>query len=96
MTWNREKDTISPLQIQLDAKANTKRLIFGSLRAVYDIFNIFGPIINRGNLFLQKLMIDKSLDWDTVLPDSLQREWCNIVKQANATPEVSIRRFVGK
>ena len=96
MTWNREKDTISPLQIQLDAKANTKRLILGSLRAVYDIFNILGPIMNRGNLFLQKLMIDKSLDWDTVLPDSLQREWCNIVKQANATPEVSIRRFVGK
>ena len=96
MTWDRELDTFSPLPIVLDPKANTKRLIMSSLKSVYDVFNILAPIMNRGNLFLQKLVNDKSLDWDTVLPDSLRREWNNIVKQANATPQVSIPRFVGR
>ena len=25
--------------------------------------------MNRGNLFLQKLITDKSLEWDTILPE---------------------------
>ena len=95
MSWDKEHDTISTLQLKLDQKASTKRLFMSSLKSVYDTFNIYGPIMNRGNLFLQKLITDKSLEWDTILPENLQREWKNIVKQANATPSIEIKRFVG-
>lgn len=96
MLWDRKKDTISPLKISLDSKANTKRLIMSSIKSVYDIFNIYGPMMNRSNLFLQKLMKDKTLNWDTELPEVLQKEWLLITKQANATPTIPMKRFVGQ
>ena len=40
MFWDREHDTISPLQLKLDQQANIKRLVMSSLKSVYDLFNI--------------------------------------------------------
>jgi hypothetical protein len=95
MIWHRLSDDLSPTPIKLDGNANTKRLILATLNAIYDIFGVYGPMLNRSKIFFQKLQNDKSLNWDTVLSCSLHKEWLNISKQSNSTPTIALKRYIG-
>ena len=95
LQWNRVKDTLTTRPIELDGKADTKRLILKSIASVYDIFGFTGPILNRARLFLHGLQCDSSLSWDCKLSEELLREWRNICKQANSAPSIDIKRFFG-
>ena len=96
MTWNRVTDTLSPNKIQLDETADTKRKILGTLNGIYDVYNIYGPMVLRAKIFMQRLQCDQNISWDTALSQTLLNEWKNIAKQANGTPIVEIPRFVGE
>ncbi|XP_068203563.1 uncharacterized protein [Palaemon carinicauda] len=96
MVWDREADTLGPGKIFLDTQASTKRSILSTLNSIYDIFNIYGPILNRARLFLKKLQEDKTITWDSPLSETLKREWTLIGKQVNSTPKVVIPRFLGR
>ena len=93
--WNRSNDTLSTKAIELDVKAKTKREILATIASQFDLFNINGPILNRSRLFLHDLQCRKELGWDDCLSPELLRHWQNIARQANATPEIWIQRFVG-
>ena len=94
--WDRNLDTFSPGKIQVNAQANTKRSILSTLNSIYDVFNIYGPILNRARLFLKRLHENKSVTWDSSLSEPLQKEWKLIVKQINSTPTVAVPRFIGR
>ena len=93
--WNREKDTLSPHKLTLDKEANTKRKVLASINSVYDLMNVYGPLLLRSKLFVQRLQSDPNQGWDSVLSDELLHEWHIIVKQANATPIIGVERCVG-
>ena len=95
--WNRSNDTLTTKAIELDVKAKTKRDILATIASQFDLFNINGPILNRSCLFLHDLQCRKELGWDDCLSPELLRHWQNIynARQANATPEIWIQRFVG-
>ena len=95
MTWDMDTDTLSPYQIELDIGANTKRKVLSSLNGVYDVYNIYAPTLLRARLFVQQLQSDSTITWDSTLNPERLREWSNIVKQANATPVISIPRSMG-
>ena len=96
MYWDRVTDTLSTGPICLDSNANTKRTILSSIASQYDLNNINAPILNRSRLFLHKLQCDRDyVDWDLKLSSDLQREWANIVKQANSYEPAGIDRCVG-
>ena len=95
MHWNRELDSLSPMKVDLDVEANTKRKILASVNAIYDVYNVYAPILMRAKLFLQTLLTNRDLTWDSRLSESLQHEWIKIVKQANACPVIGFPRFVG-
>ena len=46
MQWNRVDDKIGPKPINLNANADTKRLVLQTINAVYDVFGFFIPILN--------------------------------------------------
>ena len=95
MMWNRTEDTLSPQKINLQLKAMTKRTILSTLNSIYDIYNVYAPILLRAKLFMQILQTRTDLGWDTVIPDELQEEWKRIVNQANASPIIQLPRCVG-
>ena len=95
MSWNRIEDTLSPVKLQLNPDAKTKRQILSSLHSIYDLFNMYAPLLNRAKLFFQNLQKDKNLQWDTVITPDRIRDWKMITKQANSTPDISVPRFVG-
>ena len=95
MQWYREIDSLGPLPINLDQAADSKRKVLASLNSVYDLLNVYGPIVNRAKLFFQKLQANKLLDWDTTLPPDLIAEWGKICKQTNATPALYVNRCIG-
>ena len=72
LKWCRSKDILKPNQINLDLNANTKRKVLSSLKSVYDIYNVYTPILLRAKLFVQTLQYDKNLSWDAVLSE----EYC--------------------
>ena len=93
--WNRSQDTFSTSPINLNKKANTKRLILKSIAEQYDIHNFNAPFLNRARLFMHELQCDKYLSWDTPLNDKLLNEWKNIVNQADSSP-IEIPRKMDK
>ena len=95
MSWNKKDDKIGPNPIKLDANANTKRKILSSLNSVYDLLNVYGPILNRSKIFFQKLQVNKIVGWDTPLDESMLHEWKLVCRQANGTPAIRIDRFIG-
>ena len=96
LLWNHKLDTLTTRPLQLDSKANTKRLVLKTIAGHYDIFGFTGPIMNRARLFLHKLQCDTSLSWDSKLSEENLRDWKNISKQVNSCPALSIDRFVGR
>jgi len=95
MMWNRAEDSLSPLKLDLDQNANTKRSILSTLNTVYDIFGLYCPVLLRAKLFVQRLQSNADITWDSILSVELCKEWSNICKQTNSTPLVSLPRFVG-
>ena len=95
MMWHTGEDRLSPNKIELDSKACSKRKILSSLHTVYDLFNIYSPMMNRAKLFFHTLQLQKNLTWDSKLPDETLKEWKNICRQINRTPPISIERFIG-
>ncbi|XP_068207533.1 uncharacterized protein [Palaemon carinicauda] len=95
MVLDREADTLGPGKIFPDTQAGTQRSILSTLNSIYDIFNIYGPILNRARLFLKKLQEDKTITWDSLLLETLKREWTLIGKQVNSTPKIVIPRSLG-
>ena len=95
MCWNTIDDSLGPFKIELDIRANSKRKILSSINAIYDIYNIYAPILLRAKLFLQSLQANSDITWDSTLPDHLCNEWTKIVLQANSTPAINISRYIG-
>ena len=93
--YNIKNDTLSTNPIKLDKCANTKRKILSSIASNFDILQINGPLINRARLFAHRLICNKSLNWDEVIPSRDQKEWKNIAVQANSGKSLVIPRFVG-
>ena len=96
MKWSRITDCISSPKLELDSKANTKRLILKSIASNFDPYNFNGPILNRARVFMHELQLNTSLGWETELSIEQQREWRNIAKQVNMTPPIEVPRFVGE
>ncbi|XP_064096673.1 uncharacterized protein LOC135208434 isoform X1 [Macrobrachium nipponense] len=96
LNWDRITDKISTCKLKLDPEADNKRLVLKSIALNFDPYNFNGPILNRARLFMHSLQTDKSLSWDKKLSYRQQKEWNNICKQVNATPEIEIQRFVGE
>lgn len=93
--WDRIDDSFMPQPLKLDEKANTKRKVLSTINAIYDLFGLYAPLLNRARLFLQQLQSDSQLSWDDKLNEKRQKEWINIVNQCNSTPVISLKRFVG-
>ena len=95
LQWDHGNDSFFASQINLNARAKTKREILKSIASQYDIFNIHGPCLNRARIFLHKLQCDMDLSWDTKLDKARLSAWSNISKQANNTPAIKISRNFG-
>ena len=95
MTWHRVQDTLTPMLVRLDESADTKRKVLASLNSIYDVFNLYAPILLRAKLFLQRLLAGSVATWDAKLSPELQKEWQSICRQANTAPAVSMPRCVG-
>ena len=95
MKWNRLDVTIKLKTVSLNNLADTKRQVLQSLNSIYDVLNIYCPLLLRAKLFLQSLAHDESVTWDSTLSRDHQRLWGNICKQLNSAPQLEISRFIG-
>ena len=94
MQWDTSSDTLSPNKYKLESSADTKRKILSTIASNYDLLNIGGPILNRARLFMHGLQNDQ-LGWDKKIEKDKLKEWKNISKQLNDSPEISIDRSMG-
>ena len=95
LCWDRERDALSTKPIDLNPHATTKRKILSSIASQFDAYNFNGPLLNRSRVFMHNLQLDSKLGWDDQLSADLNKEWRNIVKQANSAPVLKVSRCVG-
>ena len=93
--WDRVKDELSTKAMKLNENANTKRQILKSIAENFDPEGYNLPVLNRARLFMHRLQLNQSLDWDTELGCELVREWKNICKQLNDGESLTIPRYIG-
>lgn len=96
MRWDTDRDTLYSSKLFLDPAASSKRLVLRTIASNFDLFNIGGPIMNRAKLFMHDLQCQSKLGWDAELGREQIRDWKNISKQVNETPQLSIERFIGR
>ena len=95
MQWDRYHDKLSNPTISLNPKADTKRKILSSLAAAYDLFNIYLPLKNEANIFMQDLQAQPKLKWDEKLPENIIKQWERITTKFNKIEPVFLDRCVG-
>lgn len=96
LIWDRKNDTFSTQKLYLNETASTKRETLKTIASNFDLFNYNGPILNRARLFMHDLQCMKDLGWDIKLSEDRLKEWRNISKQVNSTPQIPLKRFIGE
>ena len=95
MHWSKGKDTLCPVVPRLNESAITRRKILLSINSVYDIFNVYLPLILRARLFIRKILTSKDLERDTAFDESPLKKWIEIYRQVNSAETIEIPRSVG-
>ena len=94
--WDKDSDFLMSRPFNFNANAKTKRQILQTIASQYDLQNFNCPMMNRSRLFMHDLQCKQDLQWDDELPCESLREWRNISKQANSSPQIRIERCCGK
>ena len=95
LKWDTVSDNLSTRPKKLNSLANTKRQILSSIAENFDPYNIECPLFNRARLFMHGLQCKSDLGWDCKLPPDDLKEWGNICKQLNSSPNLSVPRYIG-
>ena len=95
ITYNSREDTLITNEEKLDPNANSKRQVLSTVHSIYDPHGFIAPYLVRAKLFLQSLLTDQTLTWDSPLSKDRLKEWAKIVKQFNGHKNIAIPRSVG-
>ena len=79
MEWDVSSDTMSYPLRTINPEANTKRKILQNVASIFDPLGVLSPVIIRGKILLQKIW-KLNLNWDSKIPEHLQKEWKSISK----------------
>ena len=79
--------------MEYDRLENT--YVLSTIASNYDLLQINCVLLNRARMFAHSLICNKDLDWDDIISRSFQKESTNICNQLNASPKLTIDRFVG-
>ncbi|XP_072400311.1 uncharacterized protein [Diabrotica undecimpunctata] len=92
LSWNPSPDTLS-ISVP-EAPTNTcvtKGIALSTLAKMYDPLGLITPVILHGRLFIKKLFLER-MDWDDILPPSLEKEWTTFVNSIPHLKSLKIPR----
>ncbi len=96
MRWNSREDTIQfcfkDILHQADGRA-TKRSLISELAAVYDPLGIVSPWVLKGKALFQQTWKVKDMEWDSLLPDDIAKEWEEWREEAKRMITISLPRL---
>ena len=69
----------------------TKRQVIQAIASIYDPLGLVNPVIVKFKIFFQTLCKIK-LDWDDLLPEELQNEWCGLINSLKEVDQLSFNR----
>ncbi|CAL8128513.1 unnamed protein product [Orchesella dallaii] len=70
----------------------TKREVLKTVMSVYDPLGFLSHFVIKAKILYQKIW-KVGIDWDDVIPESLQREWKIWIEQLVAVPQLNIPRY---
>nr|CAI5835862.1 unnamed protein product [Callosobruchus analis] len=93
LLWNASTNGFCyPMEIEIPATA-TKRIIWSTIRKLFDQFGLINPIIVKAKMILQTLWREDS-GWDKPVTGELRIAWANFAGDLNCIGNISIPRQV--
>ena len=81
MIWNIESDKLCITHNHVGIKdIFSKRSVLSTVNSIYDPLGLLTPITILAKILMRKMWVhEPKLDWDDELPESLEKEWRNIL-----------------
>lgn len=94
-TWNIVTNFITIKKVTNLPESNevTKRNVLKEISSVFDLIELFSPILLKGKLLLKALR-GQRLDWDNAISSEDAKEWFSIKAEPSHLPECEIKRCI--
>lgn len=92
--WRSQEDSFYFKLTIPNETPNTKRGILSELQRVYDPLGFLNPCLIKFKILFQELWKDKTLDWDTPIPQSFQTSWELYHKEVAKFQHIKIPRLL--
>lgn len=70
----------------------TKRKILKTIASLFDPLGLISPITAPLKVLLQKLF-EQKIGWDAAVPDTIEKEWREMMKELEQANEISVSRY---
>ena len=89
--WNVKRDELNIVEPEFDSGPLTKRKLLSSLSRVFDPLGLLSPLTISARVLMQETW-KHQLDWDSILPGTIQEQWETIAKGLKGLSQISFPR----
>ncbi|CAG9134447.1 unnamed protein product [Plutella xylostella] len=96
--WNPTSDTFTfqkKYQSENNEKRLTKRELLSKISVIFDPLGWLSPLTIRAKLLFQQTWSEEPLDWDGLLPESLNNDWEQLKQDLQHIDHFEIPRYLG-
>ena len=91
LTWNIKRDALNILEVNFESDPLTKRKLLSSLSRIFDPLGLLSPLTIPARVLMQETW-KHQLDWDSILPETIQEQWSKIARGLKGLSQISFPR----
>lgn len=91
ITWNVKGDTLNISEVSFESGPLTKRKLLSNLSRVFDPLGLLSPLTVPARVLMQEVW-KLRLDWDSMLPETIQEQWNAITLKLKGLSQISFPR----
>ena len=91
INWNIAGDALSILEVEFECGSLTKRKLLSSLSRVFDPLGLLSPLTIQARVLMRETW-KLQLDWDSILPETIQEQWKIITPKLKGLSQISFPR----
>ena len=91
INWNISADALNILEVNFESDPLSKRKLLSSLSRIFDPLGLLSPLTIPARMLMQETW-KLQLDWDSILPETIQEQWKKIARGLKGLSQISLPR----